>query len=177
MHFLSYKIIVNEGLLNKELYVLNSSNERIWSLKSHDSLLRKIANFNLRFKIPSVYFIYNNDDQVHYQYIKIAKNDRLIINNEDSRNFQIECSKHLGDKFFRWSNGEYELYSSNQTTVHIKTHNKKIGSIGYSETKSNWKVTEDTVEIKIDEEYEQEIPIIVLLYVNEFYQNRIGSQL
>ena len=174
---LSYKIIVNEGLLNKELYVLNSSNERIWSLKSHDSLLRKVANFHLRVKLSSVYFIYNNDDQMRYQYIKNAKNERLIINNEDSLNFQIEHLKHLGDKFFRWSNGEYELYSSNQTTVHIKTQNKIIGSIGYSETKSNWKVTEDIVEIKIEEEYEQEMPIIVLLYVNEFYQNGIGGQL
>ena len=171
---LYYKIIVNEGLLNKELYVLNSFNERIWNLKSHDSLLRKVANFHLRVKLSSVYFICNNDNQVLYQYIKNAKNKRLIIKNEGGLNFQIELSKHLGDKFFRWSNGEYELYSSNQTTVHIKKHNKIIGSIGYSETKSNWKVTEDTVEIRIDEEYEQEIPIIVLLYVNEFYQDRIG---
>ena len=174
---LYYKIIVSEGLLNKELYVLNSLNERIWNLRSHDSLLRKVANFHLRVKLSSVYFICNNDNQVLYQYIKKAKNKRLIIKNEGSLNFQIELSKHLGDKFFRWSNGEYELYSSNQTTVHIKTQNKIIGSIGYSETKSNWKVTEDTVEIRIDEEYEQEIPIIVLLYVNEFYQDGIGLQL
>lgn len=171
-----YKIFVNEGLLNKELYVSNISNERIWNLKSQDSFFRKAANFNLRVKLPSVYFIYNND-QVLYQYIKNSKHERLIIKNEDSLNFKIDYSKHFGDKYFKWSNGEYELYTSKQTTVQIKKQNKIIGFIEYSETKSNWKVTEDIIEIRIADEHEQEIPIIVLLYVNEFYQDRIGGHL
>lgn len=171
-----YKIFVKEGPLKKELYVSNSSNERIWNLKSHDSILKKAINFHLRVKLPSVYFIHNNDKAL-YQYMKNSKRERVIIKNDENSKFNIDYSKHLGDKYFKWSNGEFELYSSYQTTVHIKKHQKIIGSIEFSQTNSNLKGTEDVIEIRIVEDIGKDIPIIILLYVNEFYQEQIGGRL
>lgn len=168
----SYSIRIREGFLNNELHVLNADAEWMWHLKSHDSLVRKAVNFNLLIKLPSIYCIYAQN-KLRYRYVKKGKNKRAVIDCEQSVTCIIERVTASSDLCFRWGEGEYELTSLYNTTVHIKRNNECIGEVS-SDTSFAWNETIDKISIQIEDAYEAEIPIILLVYINEFYQHGIG---
>ena len=146
----------------------------MWTLKKNDSFLKRFLNFHLRVKVPSRYFLYDYEGLL-CKYEKENHHSRDILHVKTNLKDVISFSKKSGDKHFKWDNGLYELYSANQTTVHIKKDQRMTGSIEYEERASIWNETNHVIDLTLDEADERALPVLILLYINEFYQDRIGG--
>lgn len=156
-----------------EFYILNEDGERLWDLKKQDSILKRLINFNLRVKLPSTYFLYNNQIITH-TYEKKGK--KIYIKEIESGIVKvIAYSKKLGDRFFNWDNHQFEISSILQTSVVIKENNQTIGDVYFSQINSGLKETDVVISLKLNHENLNIIPIVILVYVNEFYQDRVGQ--
>ena len=167
------KVYEKKSLKKCEFFILDEDGERLWDLKKEDSIIKRLINFNLRVKLPSTYFLYK-DQIVTHTYEKRGK--RIYIKEiESGKVKEIAYFKKLSERFYMWDNSQYEISSALQTSVVIKENNQTIGDIYFQQTKSGLKENEIVISLQLINKKHNIIPIIILLYVNEFYQDRIGQ--
>lgn len=159
---------------NNNIVIQDKINERdVFSVVKNNSMVVKILNFLLLVKAPSNYQIYK-DGEILYGYKKEGSKERVIKDFQNDTQISCKKTKVDGDNaiFCEISNNSFRLQDKFGTTCIATLNNKDIASINIQKDYAFKNLDEDKILIDISSEEVDLLPIISLLYLNEFYYNR-----
>lgn len=159
---------------NNKIVIQDEKNERdVFTVVKNNSKFVKILNFLLLVKAPSNYQIFKDGKKL-YGYKKEGSKARIITDFQNDTEISCKKTKVDGDHavFCEIPNSSFRLQDKYGTTGIATLNDKEIGSINIQKDYSFENLDEDKILMDISSEEVDLVPIISLLYLNEFYYNR-----